>query len=53
MRVLKLVVLIFVWFTSASMAPIVVGVLPDLGPRAESSMGIAPIPPVVGLLGSQ
>jgi hypothetical protein len=52
MRVLKLVVLIGVWLASVSMAPIVVGTLPDLSPRAESSMGTTPIPPVVGMLGS-
>jgi len=53
MRVLKLVVLISVWLISASMAPIVVGVLPDFGPRVESSIGTAPIPLVVGMLGSR
>jgi hypothetical protein len=53
MRVLKLVVLISVWLTSVSMAPIVVGVLPDLGPPVESSIGTTPIPSVVGMLGSR
>jgi hypothetical protein len=53
MRVLKLAVLISVWLTSVPMARIVVGVLPDYGLRAESSMGTAPIPPMVGLLGSR
>jgi hypothetical protein len=52
MRVVKLVVLIVLWLAFVSMTPIVVGVLPDFGPRAESSLGSEPIPQVVGLLGS-